>query len=96
VRTKLPHILPGCPYCDSDHDPSIRCRALMANPTLELNALKQAKRTILSAVGELDPRDPAREILCSAYAHLNNKPSSERPGFNVDYALEYGPKVGRE
>lgn len=95
MRISPPRILPGCPYCDNDHDPSNRCRALIANPSLELNALKQANRTILSAAGQLAPRDPARDVLCSAYGHLNNKPAAERPGFNVDYALEYGPKGGR-
>jgi hypothetical protein len=26
MRTKQPHILPGCEYCNADHDPAIWCR----------------------------------------------------------------------
>ena len=26
MRTTTPHILPGCEWCDNDHDPDITCR----------------------------------------------------------------------
>lgn len=94
MRTIQPRILPGCPYCNNDHDPSNRCRALIANPALELTALKDANRRLLRAVRELDKCDPARDVLTSAYSYLNDRPRGERSGFHVDYALEYGPKVG--
>ena len=26
MRTRLPRIAPGCPYCNEGHDPDIECR----------------------------------------------------------------------
>jgi len=91
MRTNPPRILPGCPYCNNDHDPSITCRALVANPALELSALRDANRKLLRTAAALDPHDPARCVLYSAYSYLNDRPRGEaRPGFHVDYALQYG------
>jgi hypothetical protein len=47
MRTKPSNILNACPYCNNDHDPSIRCRYMPESARFQLGERKPepAKRT---------------------------------------------------
>jgi hypothetical protein len=50
MRTRPAHIEPGCPWCDSDHDPDIECRSGPVSVRFELGP-------------ERKPVQPVRELI---------------------------------
>jgi hypothetical protein len=58
MRTKPPHILPGCPYCNEDHNPDNECREMPESPRFQLPERKppqpvRPRRLLLDASGKL-------------------------------------------
>lgn len=68
MRTQPPHILPGCPYCNNDHDPSIECRfkpvstrGHLTEDQLTKLATKVARRYVKE--DKVDRADVLREVV---------------------------------
>jgi hypothetical protein len=54
MRTVPGHILPGCRYCNDDHNPDIQCRFLPESGRFWLNEPKPKTRMVPTIIRDAD------------------------------------------